>query len=152
MQHPESRVMLNISSDKKPLVIIFMTVFIYLLGFGIIIPIIPILGTQMGATALQTGLLISVYSLMQFLFSPFWGRLSDKYGRRPILLICLIGEVFAYLLFARAKTLEWLFVARIFSGFFGASISTASAYISDITPPHERSKGMALIGAAFGLG
>lgn len=144
--------MFNISFEKKPLVIIFLTVFIYLLGFGIIIPIIPILGTQMGATAFQAGLLISVYSLMQFVFSPFWGRLSDKYGRRPILLICLIGEIFAYLLFARARTLELLFVARLFSGFFGASISTASAYISDITPPNERSKGMALIGAAFGLG
>lgn len=144
--------MMNISSEKKPLVIIFLTVFIYLLGFGIVIPIIPILSIQMGASPLQTGLLLSVYSLMQFLFSPFWGRLSDKYGRRPILLICLLGEVFSYLLFAWARSIEWLFIARLFSGFFGASISTASAYISDITPPHERSKGMALIGAAFGLG
>ncbi|MBY0554566.1 MFS transporter [bacterium] len=139
-------------AEKKPLIIIFFTVFIYLLGFGIVIPIIPILSTEMGATSLQTGLLLSVYSLMQFLFSPFWGKLSDKYGRRPILLICLAGEVFSYLLFAQARTLELLFVARTFSGFFGASISTASAYISDITPPNERSKGMALIGAAFGLG
>lgn len=144
--------MFNISNERKPLVIIFLTVFIYLLGFGIIIPIIPILSTEMGATAFQSGLLISVYSLMQFIFSPFWGRLSDKYGRRPILLICLLGEVFSYLLFAQARSLELLFLARIFSGFFGASISTASAYISDITPPNERSKGMALVGAAFGLG
>ncbi|MEQ1722592.1 MAG: MFS transporter [Pseudobdellovibrio sp.] len=144
--------MLNISSEKKPQVIIFITVFIYLLGFGIVIPIIPILSTELGATSLQTGLLLSVYSLMQFIFSPFWGKLSDKYGRRPILLICLMGEVFSYLLFAQARNLEVLFLARMFSGFFGASISTASAYISDITPPQERSKGMALIGAAFGLG
>ncbi len=144
--------MFNISNEKKPLFIIFVTVFIYLLGFGIVIPIIPILGTQLGATAFQAGLLLSVYSLMQFVFSPFWGRLSDKYGRRPILLVCLAGEVFSYLLFAQARNLEILFIARIFSGFFGASISTASAYISDITPPNERSKGMALIGAAFGLG
>lgn len=144
--------MLNISNDKKPLVIIFFTVFIYLLGFGIVIPIIPILSTELGATALQTGLLLSVYSLMQFIFSPFWGSLSDKHGRRPILLICLLGEVFAYLLFSQARSIEILFLARIFSGFFGASISTASAYISDITPPEERSKGMALIGSAFGLG
>lgn len=144
--------MFNISSEKKPQVIIFLTVFIYLLGFGIVIPIIPILGVQMGASALQTGLLLSVYSLMQFVFSPFWGRLSDKYGRRPILLICLLGEVFSYLLFAQARSIELLFIARMFSGFFGASISTASAYISDITPPNERSKGMALIGTAFGLG
>jgi MFS transporter, DHA1 family, tetracycline resistance protein len=144
--------MINISSEKKPLVIIFCTVFIYLLGFGIVIPIIPILSTELGATSFQTGLLLSIYSLMQFVFSPFWGKLSDKYGRRPILLICLLGEVFSYLLFAQARNLEVLFIARLFSGFFGASISTASAYISDITPPEERSKGMALIGAAFGLG
>ncbi|MEK6628892.1 MAG: MFS transporter [Bdellovibrionota bacterium] len=144
--------MFNLPSEKKPLIIIFLTVFIYLLGFGIIIPIIPILSAQMGASAFQIGLLLSVYSLMQFIFSPFWGHLSDKFGRRPILLICLFGEVFAYLLFALARSIELLFVARILSGFFGASISTASAYISDITPANERSKGMALIGAAFGLG
>lgn len=144
--------MSTMADNKRPLAIIFLTVFIYLLGFGIVIPIMPILSTQMGATAFQTGLLLSAYSLMQFIFSPFWGRLSDKYGRRPILLICLGGEVFAYLLFAQARTLEMLFVARLLSGFFGASISTASAYISDITPPQERSRGMALIGAAFGLG
>ncbi len=140
------------SENKKPIVVIFLTVFIYLLGFGIVIPIIPTLSIQLGASAFQTGLLLSAYSLMQFIFSPFWGRLSDKYGRRPILLICLFGEIFSYLLFAQARNLELLFIARLFSGFFGASISTASAYISDITPPNERSKGMALIGAAFGLG
>ncbi|MNJ92798.1 Tetracycline resistance protein, class B [compost metagenome] len=139
-------------SKKAPLVIIFLTVFIYLVGFGIVIPIIPILSRNFGATALQTGLLLSVYSLMQFLFSPFWGRLSDRVGRRPILLFCLLGEGFSYILFAYARSLEMLFIARILAGFFGASLSTASAYISDVTPAHERSKGMALIGAAFGLG
>ncbi len=142
----------EVKTDKKPLVIIFFTVFIYLLGFGIVIPTIPIISTQLGATAFQAGLLMSAYSFMQFIFSPFWGRLSDRHGRRPILLICLAGEVFAYLLFSQATNLPLLFVARLLSGFFGASISTASAYISDITPPHERSKGMALIGVAFGLG
>lgn len=140
------------TSSKKPLIIIFLTVFIYLLGFGIIIPIIPLLSLHFGATAFETGLLMSVYSLMQFIFSPIWGRLSDRYGRRPILLISLIGEVFSYIIFALARNLEWLFIARILSGFFGASISTASAYVSDITTNKERSKGMALIGAAFGLG
>ncbi len=152
MKVAKGRVMSLFSENKKPLVVIFLTVFIYLLGFGIVIPIIPTLSIQMGASAFQTGLLLSVYSLMQFIFSPFWGKFSDKYGRRPILLICLFGEIFSYLLFAQARNLELLFIARIFSGFFGASISTASAYISDITPPNERSKGMALIGAAFGLG
>ncbi len=138
--------------NKKPQITIFLTVFIYLLGFGMIIPIIPLISTQYGATPLQTGLLLSVYSAMQFLFSPVWGRLSDRYGRRPILLVCLIGEIFAYLFFALARNLEMIFIARALSGFFGASISTASAYISDITPANQRSKGMALIGAAFGLG
>lgn len=139
-------------TKKKQLGIIFLTVFIYLLGFGIIIPIIPILSRDFGASALQSGLLMSSYSLMQFLFSPFWGRLSDKYGRRPILLGCLFGEGIAYLIFAYAGSLTGLFIARFLAGFFSGSISTASAYISDITPPNERSKGMALIGAAFGLG
>ncbi len=142
----------SISNKKAQLAVIFFTVFIYLVGFGIIIPVIPILSRDFGATALETGLLLSCYSLMQFLFSPFWGRLSDRFGRRPILTFCLIGEGLSYLLFAWARQLEWLFVARLCAGFFGASISTASAYISDITPPHERSKGMALIGVAFGLG
>lgn len=140
------------TSKKSQLAIIFFTVFLYLVGFGVVIPIIPLLSRNFGATALQTGLLLSVYSAMQFLFSPFWGRLSDRLGRRPILLFCLVGEGLSYILFAWARSLEWLFVARILAGFFGASISTASAYISDITPKHERSKGMALIGVAFGLG
>ena len=140
------------SANKSQLAIIFFTVFLYLVGFGVVIPIIPILSRNFGATALQTGLLLSVYSLMQFLFSPFWGRLSDRMGRRPILLFCLLGEGLSYILFAWARSLEWLFIARTLAGFFGASLSTASAYISDVTPKHERSKGMALIGAAFGLG
>lgn len=137
---------------KTQLVVIFITVFIYLLGFGIIIPILPILSRDFGANAIETGLLMSVYSFMQFLFAPFWGRLSDRIGRRPILIFCLLGEAISYILFAHSRDLHMLFVARAMAGFFGASISTASAYISDITPPNERSKGMALIGVAFGLG
>lgn len=140
------------SNRKTQLVLIFLTVFIYLLGFGIIIPILPILSRDFGATATETGLLMSVYSLMQFIFSPFWGRLSDRYGRKPILISCLVGETASYVLFAVSRDLTWLFVARSLAGFFGGSISTASAYISDITPADQRSKGMALIGAAFGLG
>jgi MFS family permease len=141
------------SQSRKPaLSFIFLTVFIYLLGFGIIIPLIPLLSRDYGATAFESGLLMSCYSLMQFIFAPFWGRLSDRYGRRPILLFCLFAEVFCYLLFAFSNSLILLFVARSLSGFFGASLSTASAYISDITSKAERSKGMALIGVAFGLG
>jgi MFS transporter, DHA1 family, tetracycline resistance protein len=137
---------------KSQMAIIFFTVFLYLVGFGVIIPIIPVLARDLGAGGFEVGLLLSVYSFMQFVFAPFWGRLSDRYGRRPILLFCLVGECFSYIGFGLSHSLEGLFIARVFAGFFGASISTASAYISDITPPNERSKGMALIGVAFGLG
>lgn len=142
----------SIQNNKSQLAVIFFTVFIYLVGFGIIIPMTPILSRDFGATAFQTGLLMSIYSLMQFVFAPFWGKLSDRYGRRPILVSCLFFESLTYILLAWSRNLEMLFLARALAGFFGASLSTASAYISDITPPHERSKGMALIGAAFGLG
>lgn len=137
---------------KSQLTVIFFTVFIYLVGFGVIIPLTPLMGRDFGASSTQVGLLMSIYSFMQFLFSPFWGKISDRVGRRPILLFCLLGEGASYILFAAARNLEVLFIARAFAGFFGASLSTASAYISDVTPPNERSKGMALIGAAFGLG
>lgn len=140
------------SNQRSALAVIFITVFIYLVGFGVIIPIIPSLAKDFGATSIQVGLLMSGFSAMQFLFAPFWGRRSDRLGRRPILIFCLIGEACSYLLFAFAKNFEMLLFARIIAGFFGASISTASAYISDVTPKNERSKGMALIGAAFGLG
>lgn len=139
-------------SFSKPLLIIFITVFIYLLGFGMIIPVLPLLSIHYGATAFEAGLLMSIFSLMQFVFSPFWGRLSDQYGRRPILMYCLLGEAFSYIILAYARSIEMLFLARALTGFFGASISTASAYVSDVTSEKERTKGMAVIGIAFGLG
>ncbi len=132
--------------------IIFFTVFLYLIGFGIIIPILPLLGEELGGNATQVGLLMSIFSLMQFVFAPMWGFFSDKHGRRPILVGCLLGEALTYIWFAFSRDYYSLFFARLLAGFFGASLSTASAYISDITPPEERSKGMAIIGAAFGLG
>ena len=139
--------------DKKALFVIFLVIFIDLLGFGIIIPVLPFFSENvLHMSKTEIGLLTGIYSLMQFVFSPFWGRLSDRFGRRPILLFCLLGEVFSYIGFSQAGRFETLFLARLFAGFFGASISTASAYISDITPAHERSRGMAIIGVAFGLG
>ncbi len=132
--------------------VIFITVFMYLIGFGVIIPILPLLAKQFGATPFAIGFLLASYSLMQFLFAPFWGKMSDKIGRRPVLLSCLAAEVFCYLLFAQSNNFYVLLLARSLSGFFGASISTASAYISDITPANQRSKGMAVVGIAFGLG
>lgn len=137
---------------KAVLGVIFLTVFIDLIGFGIIIPLSPYLARRFEATPLQVGMLMAVYSLMQFIFSPVWGRISDRMGRRPILLMSLLGSTLSYLGFAFATTLAGLFLARIFAGIFGASISTAMAYIADVTPQKERSKGMGLIGAAFGMG
>ncbi len=138
--------------QRSPLVVIFLTIFIDLVGFGIIIPTLPFIATRFGASPLQIGLLMSVYSFTQFLFSPFWGGLSDRIGRRPTILISLLGCSASYFVFAFARTLPLLFVARALAGGFGGNISTAHAYIGDVTSPEDRSKGMGLIGAAFGLG
>lgn len=140
------------SPAKSPLVVIFMTVFIDLIGFGIILPLSPFLAREFQASAFEIGLLMSIYSIMQFLFSPFWGALSDRIGRRPVILIGLLGGGFSYVLFAFSSSLTLLFIARALAGVFGGNISTAHAYIADVTKPEERSKGMGLIGAAFGLG
>lgn len=137
--------------DKR-LIIIFMTVFIDLVGFGIIIPLNPYLAGKFGATPLQVGLLMSVYSLFQFIFSPIWGQLSDRYGRRPVILLSLLGAAVAHTGFAFASTFYGLVFARALAGLFGGNISAAMAYIADITSEKDRSKGMGLIGAAFGLG
>ena len=136
----------------SPLVIIFFTVFIDLLGFGIIIPLLPFYAEHFGASALVVGLLSTSFSAAQFLFAPLWGRLSDKIGRRPVILIGLLGSALSYALFAVATSLPLLFVARTLAGIAGANIPTAQAFIADITTPDKRAKGMGLIGAAFGLG
>jgi MFS transporter, DHA1 family, tetracycline resistance protein len=136
----------------NPTTIIFLTVFIDLLGFGIIIPLMPFYAETFGANALTVGLLNTSFSLMQFLFAPFWGRLSDRVGRRPVILIGLFGSFVAYLLFGLAESLTLLFAARIAAGIAGANIPTAQAYMADVTTPENRAKGMGLVGAAFGLG
>ncbi len=136
----------------SPLVIIFVTVFIDLLGFGIIIPLLPFYAESFGATALMVGLLATSFSLMQFVFSPIWGRLSDRIGRKPIILLGLMGSCVSYLALALATTLPLVFLARIVGGIAGANIPTAQAYIADVTTPENRTKGMGMVGAAFGLG
>ncbi len=136
----------------SPLVIIFVTVFIDLLGFGIIIPLLPFYAESYGASALMVGLLGSVYSLMQFLVAPLAGRWSDRLGRRPIILAGLLGSCVAYVALALADSLALIFAARIVAGIAGGNIPTAQAYIADITTPENRARGMGLIGAAFGLG
>lgn len=140
------------TQSKSPLFVIFVTVFIDLVGFGIILPLSPYLAREFQASPLEIGLLMAVYSFFQFLFSPFWGGLSDRIGRRPVILLSLVGGGLSYLLFAFAESLWVLFVARSLAGVFGGNISTAHAYIADVTTPENRSKGMGLLGAAFGLG
>jgi len=140
------------NTSKSALAVIFITVFIDLVGFGIIIPLSPYLASKFGASALEIGLLLGVYSLMQVIFAPFWGRWSDRLGRRPIILFSLMGTGLAHLAFAFSKDFTMLLVARAVAGIFGANISTAMAYVADVTKNKDRSKGMGLVGAAFGLG
>jgi DHA1 family tetracycline resistance protein-like MFS transporter len=139
---------------RSPLLVIFVTVFIDLIGFGIVIPVLPYYaeGTRFGATPREVGLLFASYSVMQLIFSPVLGRLSDKYGRRPILITSLLGTCLGFLILGFATTLWMLFIGRIIDGISGGNISTAQAYIADVTTKEDRAKGMGLIGAAFGLG
>ena len=139
---------------RSPLLVIFITVFIDLVGFGIVIPVLPYYaeGTRFGATPREVGLLFASYSVMQLVFAPVLGRLSDKHGRRPILLISLLGTSLGFLILGFATTLWMLFLGRIIDGISGGNISTAQAYIADVTTKEDRAKGMGLIGAAFGLG
>lgn len=153
---------------KPSVLVIFLTVFIDLIGFGIVVPLVPlfsqklvepIFGHDTGMTGLMIGVIISSFSAMQFLFAPVWGRLSDRIGRRPVLLGSTLGAAASYVLFAISSGMDnhtlglWLLVAaRVFAGICGANITVAQAYIADITPPESRSKKMGLIGMAFGLG
>jgi MFS transporter, DHA1 family, tetracycline resistance protein len=136
----------------SPLVIVFLTVFVDLLGFGIIIPLLPFYAERFGGSAQTVALLSASFSAMQFIFMPIWGRLSDRIGRRPILLLGLFGSFVSYLVFGLAGSLPLLFVSRMFAGIAGATVSTAQAVVADTTTSENRAKGMGLLGAAFGLG
>ena len=132
--------------------IVFLTVFLDLLGFGILIPQLGLYAAQFGASPALIGWLVSIYSAMQFLFAPFWGKLSDRIGRRPVLLWSILGTAISYYIFAVSQSVEWLFLSRIFAGITGANIGVAQAYISDVTPEAERFKSFGLFGAMFGIG
>ena len=139
--------------------VVFLTVFIDLIGFGIVVPLVPMYSRHYGASGWLIGVIIASFSTMQFIFSPIWGRLSDRHGRRPILLISTGGAALSYVLFAigsgfedHATALGALLVSRILAGACGGNITVAQAYIADITPPENRSNRMGLIGMAFGLG
>lgn len=137
---------------NSALATVFLVVVIDLLGFGIVLPLLPFYAQEFQASAVTIGLLYSVYSFMQLIFSPIWGGLSDRIGRRPIMLLSTFGAVIAYIIFGFADTLFVLFLSRIVAGIMGGNISTAQAYIADVTSTKDRAKGMGLIGAAFGIG
>jgi DHA1 family tetracycline resistance protein-like MFS transporter len=142
---------------NSALIFIFITLLIDITGIGIIVPVIPRLiqdltGEGLSKAALYGGWLMFIYSIMQFVFSPILGGLSDQYGRRPILLGSLVGFGLDYIFTAFASSIGWLFLARTIAGIFGASFTTAGAYIADVSPPEKRAQNFGLIGAAFGLG
>ena len=144
---------------KPSLLVIFLTVFIDLIGFGIVLPLLPVYSRNFGANGLTIGLIMASFSAMQFVFAPVWGRLSDRIGRRPVLLVSTLGAAASYVVFALGSRLPdphtalfVLLASRLVAGICGANITVAQAYIADITPPEGRSKGMGLIGMAFGLG
>jgi MFS family permease len=146
------------SNQRSPLLVVFLTVVIDLLGFGIVLPLLPIYSESFGASGLVVGVLMASFSAMQFLFAPAWGRLSDRIGRRPVLLVSTAGAAVSYAVFGYGSTftgttaLGILLASRVLAGVCGANITVAQAYIADVTPPDERSKRMGLIGMAFGLG
>ncbi|MFQ5871352.1 MAG: MFS transporter [Candidatus Geothermarchaeales archaeon] len=137
---------------NSPLFVIILTVFVDLIGFGIIIPLLPFYAQDLGASPTTLGLLVASFSLMQFIFAPVLGRLSDRFGRRPIILLSLLGSTTGHLIFALADSLPLLFLSRITAGIAAANLSVAQAYIADTTPPKERARGMGFIGASFGVG
>jgi MFS transporter, DHA1 family, tetracycline resistance protein len=137
---------------SRPLVVIFLTIFVNLVGFGIIVPLLPFYAETFGASPLAVGLLFAVFSLAQLVAAPVLGDLSDRYGRRPVLILSLAGTVISFVMMANAQTLQMLFVARIVDGLSGGNISTARAYVADVTEPQDRSRVYGILGAAFGLG
>lgn len=137
---------------KSPLFVLFITIFIDMLGFGIIIPILPIFSKELGAADYQVGLIAMIFPIMNFLFAPLWGTLSDRHGRRPIMLISIFITAIAYFVFSHVTMLWILFFSRLLSGVGSANISVAQAYITDVTSPAERTKSLGFLGAAFGIG
>lgn len=140
------------SASRARLAVIFLTVLIDLIGFGIVLPILPYYAQRFGAAGIGYGVIIGVFSLMQFVATALLGKLSDRIGRRPIILATTLINAAGYLLFAFAGSYWVLLLSRVVSGFAGGNISAAQAYIADITSPAERSRGMGMIGAAFGIG
>lgn len=139
--------------NKSAFWIIFSIVFLDLVGFGIVFPLLPQYARQFHMTELQIGLVLGIYSLMQFVFAPILGRLSDKVGRRPVLLVSLLGTALSFGMLAFSHNFWWFFIARALDGVAGSNLATAQAYIADISPREQRTRNLGMwIGAAFGLG
>lgn len=132
--------------------ILFIIVLVDLIGFGIVLPLLPAYAAEFSSSETAIGALVASFSLMQFLVAPWWGRLSDRIGRRPVILIGLASSAFSYLLFALARDYWVLLLSRLLAGGFGATVNVAQAYLADITPPARRARAMGMIGLAFGLG
>jgi DHA1 family tetracycline resistance protein-like MFS transporter len=139
-------------TDKKRLFSIFLVVFIDLLGFSLILPLLPFYAETFGASATVVGLLVAIYAAGQMISAPLLGRLSDRYGRRPFLIVSILGGAISFLILGLASNLTMLFIARLVAGLTAGNISVAQAYITDVTDTKNRSRGLGLIGAAFGLG
>ncbi len=139
-------------ASDRPLLIIFLIILVNLLGFGIIIPLLPFYGTSIGASPFTIGLLFASFSVAQLFAAPILGDLSDRYGRRPVLIFSLVGTVISFAMLGVARSVAMLFAARIVDGLSGGNISTARAYIGDVTTIENRARGFGLIGAAYGLG
>ena len=137
---------------SRPLLVIFLTIFVNLVGFGIIIPLLPFYAQTFGASPFTIGLLFASFSIAQLIAAPLLGEASDRWGRRPILIFSLLGTVLSFVMLALAQSLYLLFAARIVDGLSGGSITTARAYIADITPEENRARAFGILGAAFGLG
>ncbi len=139
-------------SSRSPLLIIALTVFVDLMGFGIILPLLPFWAEKLGANAFQVGLILTIYAVAQFLFTPLLGALSDRFGRRPVIIASLLIEAGSFALTALAGSLPVLLLARFIGGMGASNIGSAQAVVADVTPPEGRARGMGLIGAAIGMG
>lgn len=137
---------------KSPLVILLLTVMLDLIGFGIVLPLLPTYAKDLGASPFMIGLIAAIFSIMQFIFSPLWGKLSDRIGRRPVMLISIFITSLSYLIFSQSDNIPLLIFARGLSGIGSANIAAAQAYITDVTDSKNRSGAMGMIGAAFGVG
>src|SRR6266568_2242781 len=137
---------------RSPLFLMALTIFIDFTGFGLVIPLLPFWAEHLGANAVGVGLILTIYALAQFIFTPILGSLSDRHGRRPVIIASLAIEAISFALSALANTLPFLLIARFIGGIGASNIGSAQAVVSDVTPPKERARGMGLIGAAIGLG